>query len=245
MRDIVRYNMESLAGATRQMPRLSVNPNNDYGLPINLNYRHTIVYDELVGLAQAGVGADWSIDLSGGQLVFDIHYPFRGWDKRTGNGAGNFELVWSIDRGNVVTPSFEEDRNDEVTVVYAGGPGIGADRYIIERTNIAYRDQDSPWNRIERFIDASNETSEATLKATSDAYLVENGMKRTFSLEVGSGMRTDYGTLWNLGDVCTGVFEPGGSFDMRIVGVREVHDRNSGVETLSPVFFMYPRLEDY
>ena len=150
----------------------------------------------------------------------------------------------SVDRGNVVTPVYVEDRLAEWTVIYAGGEGVGKDRVIVERENIAGRQDDSPWNRIERFTENSRETALSSITAMADASLVEHSLVRTFAVTASPDQVLTYGSKWNLGDICTGVFYMGGQFDLRIVEITERFTREDG-HTVTPMFFVYPRLEDY
>jgi hypothetical protein len=233
------------AGVDRTMPRLRVQSFDHLGVPLNLHYRYTPVHEELENLAQVGEGADWDINQNGDFIDFDVFYPFKGKDRRRDGVQGWPEMVWSIDRATLVEPSYEEDRVDEVTVTYVGGEGIGADREIVERTNIADRDEDSPWNRVETFIEGSKETTSGALAALGDAYNVEHGLVRLFELSSAPKEVLSYGSKWNLGDICTGEYTHGGTFDMRIVAVREKLIREAGGITVEPVFFIYPRLEDY
>ena len=249
MTDVMRLltinNATHLAAAARQMPRLRVLPLTGDGVPLNLHYRHTILSDELDALADAEEGADWSIDQNGSYLDFNIFYPLKGKDRRRGSSQGWDEMVWSLDRANIVSPKFTEDRVEEVTVTYVGGDGIGEDRTIVERANIADRQFDSPWNRVEHFIDSASETSLAVLYAQGDANNVERGLKRLFSVEAAPKEVLTYGQRWNLGDLCTGEYTLGGTFDMRIVEVREILDPEGGHITVEPTFYVYPRLQDY
>ncbi|KKN85711.1 hypothetical protein LCGC14_0275160 [marine sediment metagenome] len=244
MRHLISLNATSFAGVDRAMARLRVQSFDHLGVPLNLHFRYTPVHEELENLAQVGEGADWDINQNGAYIDFDVFYPFKGKDRRRNGVQGWPEMVWSIDRATLVEPAYEEDRVDEITVTYVGGEGIGADREILVRTNIASRDEDSPWNRIETFIEASKETSLASLAALGDAYNVEHGLVRLFELRSAPKEVLSYGSKWNLGDICTGEYTHGGVFDMRIVAVREKLNRETGI-TVEPVFFIYPRLEDY
>jgi hypothetical protein len=246
MRDLVRHNATDMSTyAERIMYRLRVAANDDYGIPLTLNYRHTYLNDELDALTEVGIGADWDVYQNGAYVDFKVFYPYKGRDRTRGNAAGYPEMIWSLDRATVVEPSFNQDRLDEATVVYVAGEGVGANRQIEERHNIVGREDDSPWNRIEAFIDGSRETSTAALYAQGDAHLVEHGMKQEYALASAPKEVQSYGRKWNLGDLCTGEYA-GHSFPCRVVSVREVLQRDGvSVPVIIPTLFVYPRLEDY
>jgi hypothetical protein len=217
-----------------------------YGVPLNLHYRYTRLSDELDQLANVEEGADWEVVQHGiDAIYFKVHYLYKGKDRRRDSVQGWPEMIWSVDRANIISPSYVEDRVDEVTVTIVGGEGIGVDREIEVRNNIADRQYDSPWNRVEEFIDASSETSQAALMAQGDANNVEHGMARTFAVQSTQAQMLTYGKKWNLGDICTGEFDYGGVFDMRVVEVREVLDPRENHLAVYPTFFVFPRLEDY
>ena len=244
MRYMVILNATFGAIGDRKMSRLRVRPLTHDGTPLDLHYRYTVVADELELLGNVDEGADWDLYQNGAFIDFEVYTPFKGRDRRQLLGSAP-EMVWSIDRANVARPSFTEERLDEWTVVYAGGEGIGADRVIVERSNIAGREFDSPWNRIERFMDSGRDSAESTITASADAALVEHALVREFTVQAAPTQVLTYGSKWNLGDLCTGVFEAGGVFSLRIVEVMETLNRDNNGYTVTPTFFVYPRDEDY
>lgn len=244
MRFLVLVTLGPAGGALRDgdyMEALRFQEWSNEGEILNLHYRYTQLNKELDLLSE--LGADWDFVRDGDKFRFEVYFPYKGLDRRRGNAYDNPEMVWSIDRGNIVNPSRKVDRVDEATVTYVGGEGIGAEREIVARHNIADREHDSPWNRIERFIDASSETSTASLAARGDAHNVEQGISQEFTVEASPTQVDDYGSRWNLGDICTGEYD-GEVFDMRIVAVTEILDRSQGVQ-IRPTFLVYPRMEDY
>lgn len=245
MKRLVLNTAGPAAGSEREMSRLRVLSLTGYGVPLNLHYRHTVLSAELDALAEVEDGADWSIDQNAMYLDFQVFYPFKGKDRRRLSAQLWPEMVWSLDRASVVNPRYTEDRSSEITVTYVGGEGIGEDRVVVARENIADRQYDSPWNRIEEFIDSSSETSLATLYAQGDANNVEKGAKRVFTTAAAPKEILSYGDKWNLGDICTGEYTYGGVFDLRIVEVRETLDPEAGHVMIEPMFYVYPRLQDY
>jgi len=244
MRLLAITQAQAAAGVDRWFNKFKVEAFTNEGQTLNMHYRNTYLNEDIDALAD--LGADWDIIReNSNQYRFRVFYPFKGRDRRRGlaSQCGNSELVFSIDHDNIIQPSYEEDRMDESTVVYVAGDGIGVDRQITERHNINDRESDSEWNRIERFFEQTKETSPAALAAWGDAFLVENGIQRRFSLRLKPEQEYAYGTEWNLGDKCTGVYQ-GLTFHMRIVEVRVVLDPEVGRE-VTPMMFVYPTLEDY
>lgn len=244
MRYLVLVTLGPAGGALRDgdyMEELRFQEWSNEGEILNMHYRYTRLDEELNLLSE--LGADWDFVREEDKFRFEVYFPYKGLDRRRGNAYDNPEMVWSIDRGNIIDPTRKIDRVDEATVTYVGGEGIGAQREIVARHNIADRENDSPWNRIERFIDAASETSTASLAARGDAHNVEQGISQEFNVQAAPTQVNNYGSNWNLGDICTGVYD-GETFDMRVVAVTEVLDRAQGVQ-IRPTFLVYPRLEDY
>ena len=247
--NIMRYlaitNAQAAAGWDRWMPSFSVTPTTDEGQTLDMHYRNTKLYEDLDALAD--LGADWEIlrdeVTSPPKLRFHVHYPYKGRDRRRNNQCGESTVVFSIDNDNMLHPKYEQFRTDEVTVVYVAGEGIGVDREILERHNIAGREDDSPWNRIERFMEQSQETATGALAAWGDAYLVEHGISRSFGLRLPESGQYAYGVEWNLGDYCTAIYEDQ-TYDVRIVAVKVILEAPKG-RTVIPIFQILPRLVDY
>lgn len=247
--NIMRYlaitNAQAAAGWDRWMQSFSVTPVTDEGQTLNMHYRNSKLFEDLDALAD--LGADWEIlrneVTSPPKLRFHVHYPYKGRDRRRNNQCGEPAVVFSIDNDNILVPKYEQFRTNEVTVVYVAGEGIGIDREIQERHNIAGRIEDSPWNRIERFMEQSQETSSGALAAWGDAYLVEHGISRSFGLRLPESGQYAYGDEWNLGDYCTAIYEDQ-TYDVRIVAVKVTLEAPKGV-TVIPIFQILPRLVDY
>lgn len=240
MRLLVLTNGQAPAGVSRWMYRLKVEPDTHQGEWLDMHYRHTLLNEDLDDLAD--LGADWDVETVGDYLWFKVFYPYKGRDRRRTNACGERPLVFSVDLDNLLAVSVTKDRSKEVTVVYVAGDGVGIDREIVERHNIADRENDSPWNRREAFLERSKESSEGTLAALGDAHLVENGISFEFTADIPTFGPYGYG-VWNLGDVCTGIYG-GETFDMRIVSVAVTKNAGSPIE-VKPTFLIYPRLEDY
>jgi hypothetical protein len=114
-------------------------------------------------------------------------------------GTANKPAIFSLQMGNLETPVLAYDYTREITVVYAGGKGEGAERTIIEVEN-ADRVSASVWNRREAFINASNQTTTDGLTATAQALLDQKRPTKRFTGTLISNEQAPYNDLWGLGD---------------------------------------------
>lgn len=121
-----------------------------------------------------------------GQPGKDLTYP-------------NSSIVFGLEFGNLVEPSLEYDHTNEINYVYAGGQGEGADREIVEVSDLA-RIKKSAWNRREGFKDARNESTTAGVTAAGNAMLAEFRPRERFSGTIMDTKFTPYGSGWRLGD---------------------------------------------
>ena len=239
MRELVREC--TVAGVTaegREYTNWDVIAEQKQGVRQSLNYRYSTLYDELDMLS--GLGVDWDVVRDGPDFRFESYLPYKGRDLRLNNECGFPPFVMSLDFTNIDEPSTELNRSDEFNVAYVGGVGVGKDRIIVERSGFYDAHLDSPYNRIETFVDASNDDNIASLMAQGDAHLVEYGSYLLFSCTIPEGEAQRYGTQWNLGDMCTGLYG-GYEFDMRVVEVRVRIDFEAEQSvTISPTLLVYP-----
>jgi len=244
MRDLVALNSVVTVYGDRRIWRLNLGVHDDYGVPITMNYQYTPLINDLNALCDIGLGADWDVYQDGNAINFRVYYPRRGRDRQRGNGV-HPEMIWSLDRNTIIKPAYSLDRTNESTVAFVAGEGIGSEREIVTRTNIVGNEDDSPWNRIETFLDGAQETSTAALNAYGDAYLVANGMIEELAIEIAPREALSYGYAWNLGDICTAEFGDR-TFKCRIVQVRVILDATAETDiTIMPRFLMYPNIDTY
>ena len=161
-------------------------------------------------------------------VAFDIigtgtkAFEFRVYDKQRGedrttigldtaglNSAGNTPVIFSLGFGNMAVPVLSENRSQEVTVSYVLGQGVAEERNIEEvKDDVAIAD--SPWNRIEDTINASNEATvsgNANLIAVGDEELEKNKLKEKLSFSFMQIPSTFYGKDYTWGDVVTNRYE--------------------------------------
>lgn len=220
------------ADADRRMPGLSIISDLNSGPAMRLNFRYTNLFKDLSLLSE--IGCDFAITHdAGAEFTFRVYYQQRGMDRTVGNTDGNSPVIFSLEMGNMQNPSIELDRLAEITHVYVAGEGAGAQREIVERTNIEGDDSDSPWNRVESFLEASQEFTTGSLMALGDAFLVENKKKFTFTCTAIPLVRCLYGVHWDLGDLVTGYYRD----TEYILQVKEVHVKVSDAgEVITPTF---------
>ncbi len=147
---------------------------------------------------------------------FRVYDGQRGLDRTTAgldtaglNSAGNAPVIFSLGFGNMAVPVLSENRSQEITVSYVLGQGVAEERNIEEVRNLDAI-ADSPWNRIEDTINASNEATvsgNANLIAVGDEELEENKMKEKLSFSFMQIPSTFYGKDYTWGDVVTNRYE--------------------------------------
>jgi hypothetical protein len=150
-----------------------------------------------------------------GALEFQTFLNQRGTDHST---TGIRQVVVSPERDNLADATQEDDWADEATYIYAGGQGQEANRQIATASDTA-RIGASPWNRIERFVNATQAGTTASLQAEADQALRDG---RPFSPFAGTLVDTEgtrYGRDWAFGDKIVAEFE-GSSFACKVDALR-------------------------
>ncbi len=121
-----------------------------------------------------------------------------GIDRRAGSAG---QLILSPQRGNVGKWVIEEDRSDEVTVAIAGGRGQNDNRFVGTASDT--RDNVSPFRYIERYFDAPNTQTQASVDAVASAFLRAYAPKVTFQSELVETPSATRGIHFDLGDIIT------------------------------------------
>lgn len=125
-----------------------------------------------------------------------------GIDPLTGlNAAGNAPVIFSLDLGNMQTPSYSIVRGAEVTAAIVLGQGVEGSREVIQRTSAAIND--SPLNRIESVSNANEESATAGLNSVGDAVLEKLQAKESFDFQTLQIPGLLYGRDYFLGDLVT------------------------------------------
>lgn len=114
-------------------------------------------------------------------------------------------VVFDIDLGNMIDPQLTIDRKTEITYGYLGGQGEGADRVFTEIAS--GRENDSPFNRIEKVYDVRLEQTLDQILAEGRARLIQDRPARELNFTISpSNQNTRYKRDIDLGDTVTGVF---------------------------------------
>lgn len=175
-------------------------------------------------LQPTGVDADGTVNLE-----FSAFTTYPGGDRSWQPTPLSKPMIFGLRWGNLLNPDLVYDYTDEITVAYAGGPGEGVDREIVEVED-ANRSAASIWNRREGFADARNQKTTAAVTAEANE-LLERGRPRVrFTGTILSNEQTPYGE-WGLGSLVTIEYRSI-QFNGLIRNVQVVVDEN-GVETVT------------
>ncbi len=125
-----------------------------------------------------------------------------GIDPMTGlNASGNAPVVFSLEFGNMQSPSYSLIRNPEVTAAIVLGQGVEGSREVIQRTSADITD--SPLNRVESVRNANEESATAGLDSVGDALLEKLQARETFDFQTMQIPGLLYGRDYFLGDTVT------------------------------------------
>lgn len=160
---------------------------------------------------------------------FQTFADLRGSDRTSG-------VQFSPENENIDKPSYAINHLEEVNSVFVRGQGRGASQ-ATEAVEDTTRAQASRWNRVEKVISATSETTAAALQAAGRGELDKSKpvetMEFTF-LNIPGGETTPrslYGVDWDLGDLVT-VNYAGKQFESEILTVYVSLD-DSGKETIT------------
>lgn len=160
--------------------------------------------------------------------TFELFVGGRGVDRRTGTDN---PLIFSVENGNVVSPTFINDRLTEITRTIVAGAGTDMARDVILMTSpdaIAA----SPLNKRDDYIDARNAEplnyivgppvqviGFGQLVKEGFHHLKENGERQ--DLYFTAGRNIEYGIDYNLGDLVTAtLFGQTRDYQIRNIAVR-------------------------
>ena len=148
------------------------------------------------GIHPVGVNADGTVVLK----FMALDQPpggDRSWKSEPLAKSMIFGLRW----GNLLNPAIEYDYSNEVNYVYAGGPGEGLERQVVEVED-ATRVSTSAWNRREAFADARQAKTTAEITAKANEVLNAGRPRIRFTGTILSTEQTPYGE-WELGSRVT------------------------------------------
>lgn len=225
------------AAAVRQIPNLTIAPDQGRGTTVSVDGRYQTVLDLVRHIGRlAGMGY---------QVTYD-----------TSTGGLRFEVIPGVDRTASVflDPRFETVRGqawlqsdaDRITYVYVAGQGEGADREVV--TRYVGVSEPSGFDRREAFQDARDveRGQTAVLQARGDAVLAEAGLEDRLEVEVYEHGSFRPGEHYDLGDLVTVRNEAWGlSRTARVVEVRSEVTADAAVPRVTVALDRpYPTLKE-
>lgn len=131
-------------------------------------------------------------------FTFKTYYPVRGTDRRD-------TVIFSLDFGNMIIPSYTYSRTEEANVVAVLGPEQGTARRTLVVESLAVGD--SIWNRIEATYDARQQQTLAALTSAGNEELEKLKAEEVFAFTILQTDSLKYGRDYFLGDLVTAKFE--------------------------------------
>jgi hypothetical protein len=240
MKAIVRENLGSLAtDGLRQLSSTFFAVSSDVGLGPTAtkgfsNKNMLAVLLDLSNVArQKGTEIYFDIvPVTETQMEFRTYLNQPGQDRTS---TGSSPLEFSVERGNLLAPEYDEDFGEESNSVYAGGQGEGERRVLLsESSSEALLDA---FARSEAFHDGRNEPDPVALRDAAKAELIERRPVRRFVSQIQQNIGSLYGLDWQLGDRVTATFD-GLQFEslIRSVTVRVDGNGAEGVNSFLEAF---------
>lgn len=217
---LVDYNISNNAtvgngrdrGGDLVWPAISVAADSAGGSSLVWYCAYKNLLEQLQRLAEAG-GGDWELNKSSpGAYEFEFYAGQLGSDL-----SGSIEF--SMERGNMANPVYNERRKAEATVAIVGGQGERDAREVEVRTGPNYN---ASYNDIEKFVNATDVDFGDTvgLQDRGDEKLEGLAAKFEFEFDVLQTPATRYGVDYELGDLVTALNPyTGSSFTAKVEAV--------------------------
>jgi len=201
MKTIIKQNLGSSAtGTGRDLSAyLAVAADTAAGPSVQKSFSRRqcdVVIDELImGSDQAGTVVYPDVIWNGAKFEFKTYPNQRGTDRTSGTS----QVVFAEQFDNLSNVRLRYDHTNEVTDVYAGGQGDGSARDVQEAQDLGRMDN-SPFNRIERFVNASHCTTSAQVLDEAEAALQAGLPVISLTGIIKQTPACIYGKDWGLGD---------------------------------------------
>ena len=200
--------MVSATDTDRNWARLSIAADLTIGPALTMEFEWQNVLQVLQDINEASRAA-------GTEVFFDVittnasdgttNFIFRTVTGQPGWDITGLDQHFGPKLGNLRTPFYEEDRRDEVNVVYGLGNGEGEDRVQSEQED-AVRSAASIWNRCEGYAYGFADTDNAVREAARTE--LETGRPDiSFGGEVIDVAAFRYGLNWEWGDKVTAKYK--------------------------------------
>ena len=218
MNQIVRENLGSLATVINgrvlegAIPGFSVQADSTSAPAFDGQNSFKNVFELLLEISKA-TSVDFDVvGVGDGLYEFKTFYPTRGnnlttvgLDVTTGlNSSGNYPVVFNPLLGNMGSPTYEENRSDEVTFTIIGGQGTETDRNILVASSPAAND--SVLNQIEVYSDSKSSEGNDDLDSDADTILNDKQQKQTFEFTPLMTPTSAYANQYYWGDFVTAQF---------------------------------------
>ena len=188
-------------------------------LSVNLNYTLSTnrkIYFGVIPVSLAGSTATLAEPNAKIGYQFQTFADLRGVDRTDG-------VEFSVENGNLKTPTYIESHFDEMNAVYVKGQGLDSARATLEVENLSLIKK-SRWNRCEGVRTATFEDDASGLQGEADVALGEGrpifNLDSVFLNSPGSKNtpRSLYGIDWDMGDLLP-VSYAGKQFNIEVVNV--------------------------
>lgn len=193
------------AAGTRLWPNLSIQAQLGLGPTLSKSFP----FDKLMNASGQGVlpSIAQAARIAGNEVFFDvvplvvtgssITFQFQTFINQPGQDVSS-QVVFDQQRGNMKNPKLEYDYTEEENYIYAGGPGEGSARNVVQVSDAA-RYGVSIWGRAEGFADARNQADTNSITAEGQAQLDAGRVKINFSADPVDTAGTRFGRDWDYG----------------------------------------------
>lgn len=196
---LVKYNATSDATATAgryrdgAVPGLSLATPGATGNSLDWYCAHANLLATLQNLSKVG-GGDFSV-----LKTSPTTYEFKWYNGQLGTDRSS-SVIFALERGNIIDPTYSSDQLDEATVAIVGGKGEKETRAIAVRAGPNYV---VSTNDIEIFVEATDVDTVDGLNARGDKALDERKAESSFKFTVVQSPASRYGVHYFLGDLVT------------------------------------------
>jgi hypothetical protein len=212
MKAIVRENLGNLATDTARTLSSSlfqVQADLSLAPTVDIYFSRRIVFETIRDIAQMSTQHDTTptylsfdvVAVTDDLLEFRTYTTARGVDRRLSNTI-NEPVLLGPAFGTMENIDIDEDFTSEVTYAYAGGQGEGDARVIqsaSDTTRIGY----SAYNRIERFQDARQNASSASVQDAANTRLRQGKPHTMITGKVRQSNAALFGVHYDFGDLVT------------------------------------------
>ena len=193
--------VSGIAHPVRSRSDFSVEADGGAGEMIAFAAQFENLLEQLVRLAEAG-GIDFEVVVDPDddtQYLFRTYYPYRGLDRRRGNGV-NAEVLFSPNLTNINSAKYETSMVNQHNAFFLLGDGENESRTV----HPAYdNDSIAIWGRREAAQDARGDDTGVQLITRGSALLEQNKERETATMQIQQTSNSIYGLNWDLGDLVT------------------------------------------